>query len=219
MMALLSAPLLQRPVPARHSAPTQPVGLTHMLDAHFHFGGKSVVIGAEPDHALALASMFSDMGAPRQYIGGLSPTPGSCRREFRPSMSRWAISMIWRRTQKDVDLIVTRRMDARCRRGSRPAAAARRLSHLRSARTRACDAGRLRRFARDTLFEIANIFLAEETIIRRRKSLNPFRACTQRSRDMTPPDIFASLIASQASPRKRHPRESGSPSRRRTSSR
>jgi len=51
-----------RPVPKRHLRRRSQL-LDAMLDAHFHFGGRRIAIGAEPDHAFALASLFRDMGA------------------------------------------------------------------------------------------------------------------------------------------------------------
>jgi len=46
-----------------------------MLDGHFHFGGKTVAIGAEPDLAFALAGFFTDMGARVSVVITTNPSP------------------------------------------------------------------------------------------------------------------------------------------------
>lgn len=61
LMVLLSQ-LSGRPVPQRHVRRRSQL-VDAMLDGHFHFGGKRVVIGAEPDLLFALTSAFVEMGA------------------------------------------------------------------------------------------------------------------------------------------------------------
>jgi nitrogenase molybdenum-iron protein NifN len=61
LIALLSD-LSGRPVPARlRRARSQLVDA--ILDAHFHFGGKRIAIGADPDLLFTYASLFTRMGA------------------------------------------------------------------------------------------------------------------------------------------------------------
>lgn len=58
----LLAELSSRPIPTRIRRRRNQL-TDAMLDGHFHFGGKSVAIGAEPDLLFALSSFFAGLGA------------------------------------------------------------------------------------------------------------------------------------------------------------
>jgi nitrogenase molybdenum-iron protein NifN len=51
--------------------------LDAMLDGHFHFGGRRVAIGADPDHLFGLAQFFASMGA--EIVAAVASTPNSPR--------------------------------------------------------------------------------------------------------------------------------------------
>jgi nitrogenase molybdenum-iron protein NifN len=61
LMVTLSE-LSGKPVPARYRRQRSQL-VDAMLDAHFHFGGKKVVIAAEPDLLVAVSNLFADLGA------------------------------------------------------------------------------------------------------------------------------------------------------------
>lgn len=61
LMVTLSE-LSGKPVPARYRRQRSQL-VDAMLDAHFHFGGKKMVIAAEPDLLVAVSNLFADLGA------------------------------------------------------------------------------------------------------------------------------------------------------------
>ncbi|MCM2474631.1 nitrogenase iron-molybdenum cofactor biosynthesis protein NifN [Rhizobium sp. CG5] len=70
MLALISG----KPVPApirRRRAQLQDA----LLDGHFHFGGKKIAIGAEPDHLYQLSTFFLGLGA--EISAAVTTTSGS----------------------------------------------------------------------------------------------------------------------------------------------
>jgi nitrogenase molybdenum-iron protein NifN len=60
LMVTLSE-LSGKPVPARYRRQRSQL-VDAMLDAHFHFGGKKVVMAAEPDLLVAVSNLFADLG-------------------------------------------------------------------------------------------------------------------------------------------------------------
>ncbi len=60
LMVILSE-LSGKPVPARYRRQRSQL-VDAMLDAHFHFGGKKVVMAAEPDLLVAVSNLFADLG-------------------------------------------------------------------------------------------------------------------------------------------------------------
>ncbi|GAB3448474.1 nitrogenase iron-molybdenum cofactor biosynthesis protein NifN [Insolitispirillum peregrinum] len=61
LMVMLSE-ISGRPIPPRFRRQRSQL-VDAMLDAHFHFGGKTVVMAAEPDLLLAYSTLFNDLGA------------------------------------------------------------------------------------------------------------------------------------------------------------
>ncbi|MGK3995698.1 nitrogenase iron-molybdenum cofactor biosynthesis protein NifN [Sorangium sp. So ce1024] len=73
LMSLLSR-LSGRPVPARQRRRRSQL-VDAMLDGHFHFSGKRVAIGADPDLLYALATLFHGLGA--EIVAAVASTSSS----------------------------------------------------------------------------------------------------------------------------------------------
>ena len=176
-LMMLLARISGRPVPARHVRRRSQL-VDAMLDAHFHFGGKTVAIGAEPDHAFALASMFSEMGAQAKIV--IVTHPSEVQSKIPGDEVHVGDLDDLETAARDVDLIVThahgRQMSARLG-----------LPLLRVGFPifdRLGPAHIMRigyQGTRDALFEIANIFLAQDHHPTP-ESLNPFRAHAEEER-------------------------------------
>jgi len=176
------ADLSGRPVPARHLRRRSQL-VDAMLDAHFHFGGKTVVIGAEPDLALALASLFTGMGA---RVSTVITTNASATLDRIPAeVVRVGDLDDLETSAVDADLIVThahgRQMSDRLG-----------IPLLRVGFPifdRLGPAHQMRvgyQGVRDFLFEVANLFLANEHHPTP-EGLNPFSASQQEERHDRPP--------------------------------
>ena len=160
-----------RPVPARIRRDRERL-VDAMLDGHFHFAGRRIAIGAEPDLLYALASLVHDLGA---TISAAVTTTGAS-----PVISKVPAVVVTgdlgdlERLATDADLIATHSH-------GRQAAEHLHIPHLRvgfpifdrlgaAYRTSVGYAG-----TRSLIFEVANAFLATPHHPTP-ESLNPFRA-------------------------------------------
>jgi nitrogenase molybdenum-iron protein NifN len=153
-----------------------------MLDAHFHFGGQKIAIGAEPDHAFALASLFQDMGA--QVVVAITTNASPVLARVPADVVKIGDLDDLEAAAADVDLIVThahgRQMAARLH------TPLLRVGFPIFDRLGPAHAMRVGyEGTRDFLFEIANVFLSQEHHPTP-ESLDPFRASQQEERHDRP---------------------------------
>jgi len=180
LMALL-ADISGRPVPKRHLRRRSQL-VDAMLDAHFHFGGQKIAIGAEPDHAFALASLFQDMGA--QVVVAITTNASPVLARVPADVVKIGDLDDLEAAAADVDLIVThahgRQMAARLH------TPLLRVGFPIFDRLGPAHAMRVGyEGTRDFLFEIANVFLGQDHHPTP-ESLDPFRASQQEQRHDRP---------------------------------